>query len=243
MVDEYQDTNTIQERILILLAGKIGNLCVVGDDDQGLYRFRGATIRNILEFPNLFEKGTCRRVTLATNYRSHPDIIRFCSKWMDGQNWTDGGHSFRFEKSITPRKAIFPTTPTVLRMTATDAPGKNTKWHAEVLRFLNNLKKSRKLEDWNQVAFLFRSVRNERVVALARFLEGQGIPVYSPRSNMFFEREEVRLIIGALLFLFPQFSKVRQWTEGVHMPIWVKQVHDQPLGVAVGMVPAGRCDL
>jgi DNA helicase II / ATP-dependent DNA helicase PcrA len=57
MVDEYQDTNTIQERILLLLAGEHRNLCVVGDDDQGLYRFRGATIRNILEFPKLFSEG------------------------------------------------------------------------------------------------------------------------------------------------------------------------------------------
>ena len=74
MVDEYQDTNTIQERILLLLAGEHRNLCVVGDDDQGLYRFRGATIRNILEFPALFDDGQCRRVTLTVNYRSHPDI-------------------------------------------------------------------------------------------------------------------------------------------------------------------------
>ena len=73
MVDEYQDTNTIQERILFKLAEPDFNLCVVGDDDQGLYRFRGATIRNILEFPqNDFSGATCKQVRLTTNYRSHP---------------------------------------------------------------------------------------------------------------------------------------------------------------------------
>jgi superfamily I DNA/RNA helicase len=59
MVDEYQDTNTIQELILRELTGKNPNLCVVGDDDQGLYRFRGASIRNILEFREQFPAGVC----------------------------------------------------------------------------------------------------------------------------------------------------------------------------------------
>ena len=54
MVDEYQDTNHVQEMIAFKIAGKSQNICVVGDDDQGLYRFRGATIRNIIEFPNRF---------------------------------------------------------------------------------------------------------------------------------------------------------------------------------------------
>lgn len=220
MVDEYQDTNTIQERILKLLAGKARNLCVVGDDDQGLYRFRGATIRNILEFPGLFKGGACKQVTLSTNYRSHPDIIQFYNEWMDAQDWTDGKQTFRFKKSIVARKGSFPKTPTVLRLAAEDKPGENKKWHAEVLHFLHALKQSQKLEDWNQVAFLFRSVKNDRVVALAKFLESKGIPVYSPRSNIFFEREEIRLTIGALIFLFPQFPKIRQWADGVHLPIW-----------------------
>lgn len=77
MVDEYQDTNTIQEKILKLLTNDSQNLCVVGDDDQGLYRFRGATIRNILEFPSMFREGQCKQITLTTNYRSHPEIIDF----------------------------------------------------------------------------------------------------------------------------------------------------------------------
>ncbi|MEN7432400.1 ATP-dependent DNA helicase [Chromobacterium sp. TRC.1.1.SA] len=220
MVDEYQDTNTIQERILLLLAGERRNLCVVGDDDQGLYRFRGATIRNILEFPALFDDGQCKQVKLTVNYRSHPDIIRFYNEWMKEQEWDDGTRVFRFAKQIVPREDEFPDMPTVVRLAASDDKDETTNWHAEVLAFLNGLKSSGQLVDWNQVAFLFRSVKNEKVVALARFLEAQGVPVFSPRSNMFFEREEIRLMIGALIFLFPQFPKIRAWAEGVTLPIW-----------------------
>ncbi|MBO2979044.1 ATP-dependent helicase [Burkholderia pseudomallei] len=220
MVDEYQDTNTIQERILLLLAGERRNLCVVGDDDQGLYRFRGATIRNILEFPTLFDDGQCKQVKLTVNYRSHPDIIRFYNEWMKEQVWDDGTRVFRFAKQIVPREDYFLDLPTAVRLAASDDKDDTTNWHAEVLAFLNGLKASGRLSDWNQVAFLFRSVKNDKVVALARFLEAQGVPVFSPRSNMFFEREEIRLMIGALIFLFPQFPKVRAWAEGVTLPIW-----------------------
>lgn len=220
MVDEYQDTNTIQERILLLLAGENKNLCVVGDDDQGLYRFRGATIRNILEFPALFDEGQCKQVKLTVNYRSHPDIIRFYNEWMKEQVWDDGTRVFRFAKQIVPREDDFPDMPTAVRLAASDDKGDTTNWHAEVLALLNGLKASGQLADWNQVAFLFRSVKNDKVVALARFLEAEGVPVFSPRSNMFFEREEIRLMIGALIFLFPQFPKVRAWAEGVHLDIW-----------------------
>ncbi|HEY1058348.1 MAG TPA: PD-(D/E)XK nuclease family protein, partial [Limnobacter sp.] len=127
---------------------------------------------------------------------------------------------FRFAKQIVPREDEFPNLPTTVRLAASDDKDDTTNWHAEVLAFLNGLKASGRLADWNQVAFLFRSVKNDKVVALARSLEKSGIPVFSPRSNMFFEREEIRLMIGALIFLFPQFSKVRVWAEGVTLPIW-----------------------
>jgi ATP-dependent DNA helicase UvrD/PcrA len=220
MVDEYQDTNTIQEKILLLLAGERNNLCVVGDDDQGLYRFRGATIRNILEFPQLFEEGRCAQIRLTVNYRSHPAIINFYNEWMGRLDWDEGEKTFRFPKQILPRDGDFPAVPAAVRLSASDAKGEEDNWHAEVLNFLTALRTDGKLSDWNQVAFLFRSVKNERVLKLARFLEGRGVPVYSPRSNMFFEREEIRLMIGALIFLFPQFPKVRAWAEGAHLAIW-----------------------
>lgn len=227
MVDEYQDTNTVQEQLLTLLAGEEPNLCVVGDDDQGLYRFRGATIRNILQFPDKFPAGDCKQVKLATNYRSHPDIIRFYNFWMSDRDWTANGQTFRFEKTIQPREADFPNVPAVLKVSGPTPED----WHQEVLAFLHHLRDDGHLTDWNQVAFLFRSVKNDKAVALSQFLEANGIPVYSPRSNQFFEREEVKLAIGALLFLFPQYGdlrlgEVRKWADDASLNIWGYYDHE-----------------
>jgi DNA helicase-2/ATP-dependent DNA helicase PcrA len=216
MVDEYQDTNTIQEMILTLLAGDNPNLCVVGDDDQGLYRFRGATIRNILEFKNKFPQGQCQQVTLTINYRSHPDIINFYNRWMNDQDWEVNNQVFRYSKQINPRPDNFPEVPTVIKVSGVS----QSHWEEEILDFLNSLKNEGNLTDWNQVAFLFRSVKNEQVVALAQYLESQGISVYSPRSNQFFKREEIKLIIGALIFLFPQFPQIRKWNDDAYLEIW-----------------------
>ena len=70
MVDEYQDSNRIQEKILFLISREKKNICVVGDEDQSIYRFRGASAENILNFPKKFAEDECKVIILEKNYRS-----------------------------------------------------------------------------------------------------------------------------------------------------------------------------
>jgi len=200
MVDEYQDTNTVQEKILLLLSSENNNLCVVGDDDQGLYRFRGATIRNILEFAENYPDGKCHTIYLQTNYRSHPQIIDFYNRWMQTQDWDYEGKHFRFDKTIVPRDGVFPDTKAVIKV---GSDGDREDYYAEVLEFIETLQKKNVVTDLNQIAFLARSVRGDQIVGLADYLENHGIRVFSPRSELFFQREEVQLILGCLVAIFP----------------------------------------
>ena len=100
MVDEYQDTNTAQYELIRLLASKYRNLCVVGDDDQSIYKFRGANIRNILDFEKHFKDAYV--VKLEQNYRSTQNIldaanavIKNNSSRKDKALWTDKGEGSR----------------------------------------------------------------------------------------------------------------------------------------------------
>lgn len=82
MVDEYQDTNLVQARIVRLLAGKNGNVMAVGDDAQSIYAFRGADVSNILKFPEIFED--VKLVRLEQNYRSIQPILDLTNAILDG---------------------------------------------------------------------------------------------------------------------------------------------------------------
>lgn len=88
LADEYQDTNAVQFRLLYMLAGISGNLCVVGDDDQSIYGWRGAEVRNILEFDKVFEN--VKEIKLEGNYRSGKSILSIANRLIENNTYRRG---------------------------------------------------------------------------------------------------------------------------------------------------------
>lgn len=230
MVDEYQDTNYVQEKILMLLAGEEKNICVVGDDDQSLYRFRGATVRNLLQFKEneAFKGIPVKEIKLETNYRSDPSIVKCYNSWMsDPTPYSFSWETDRLPKTIVPNKpessnrvtALF-VSPDVMeedkRKHNLSKDGDKTKlldwgdhkekltawWANKHVELIKKLKAAGTITDYNQIAFLSFSLNHQDVEKLMEALEKNNIPVYAPRSKKFFARDEVKLFIGALCGLF-----------------------------------------
>ena len=175
--DEYQDTSAVEERLLLRLSRAHGNICVVGDDDQAIYRFRGASVRNLLEFPERFDN--CHTVELSVNYRSNPSIVDFYDRWMataaDWSNPDPQGRPFRYPKSITPHSpGAYRNYPAVI---AVDGGGDAKAEGRQLADLVGFLKRNRVIADYGQVTLLLHSVKGAAAVGYLDALERAGIPV------------------------------------------------------------------
>ena len=176
LVDEYQDTSSIQERILLRLAQAHGNPCVVGDDDQAIYRFRGASVRNLLEFPKRFPDATVRHLNI--NYRSHSGIVRAFDRWMASGDWGSqepGGRPFRYGKTISPHAPdSHPDYPSVIAVLG-NGPQDEAQQLAELLRVLRS---RGVITDYAQAALLLHSVQEQACDHYLRAFADAGVPVH-----------------------------------------------------------------
>jgi DNA helicase-2/ATP-dependent DNA helicase PcrA len=198
LVDEYQDTNYVQEQLLLKLTEKTKNLCVVGDEDQSLYRFRGATVRNILEFPQRFPG--CKIVKLEINYRSHRRIVERYDRWMSSADWSNpNGIPFRYQKTIHADPASeHPEYPAVFAIW-----GRNRRDEAErFAELVAWLKDNDVIQDYSQVALLLHSVRQEHSGAYLEALAKRGIPAFCPRARAYFENQEIRDVVACFAVIF-----------------------------------------
>ena len=194
IIDEYQDTNYVQERLVFALAKFNKNLCVVGDDDQALYRFRGATVENFVNFPDRCQKYysiSPEKIYLHTNYRSLQNIVEVSQSFMSKTNWNDDGRSYRISKNVNAHRSN--TMPAVFM---TDAAGPDDVT-PQMARFIRGLKVNGVVNDYNEIAILFSYLKgNTQVGRLSQALEDEGIAVYAPRARCFLELEESLVVFG-----------------------------------------------
>lgn len=179
MVDEYQDTNTAQFELIRLLAAGTRNLCVVGDDDQSIYKFRGANIRNILDFEKVYPEAVVIR--LEQNYRSTQNVLDAANAVIKNNTgrkektlWTDHGngnriHFRQFDNAYEEAEFV-----------ADDIAGK----------------KRNGIADYGDCAVLFRTNAQARLLE-ERFVV-EGIPYNVVGGVNFYARKEIKDLLAYL---------------------------------------------
>jgi superfamily I DNA/RNA helicase len=181
MIDEYQDTNRVQYQLIKHLSARTKKLCVVGDDDQSIYGWRGADIRNILDFKSDFPQA--KVIKLEQNYRSTEVILK-------AANDVIKNNSGRMEKSLWTK----------------GSEGEKIKWilqneqRGEIDEVVNhmNVYKYRTGMEWSDFAFLYRSNFQSRLIE--ERLREAGIPYQIIGGIKFFDRKEIQDCLAYMRF-------------------------------------------
>ncbi len=179
MVDEYQDTNTAQFELIRLLADKYRNLCVVGDDDQSIYKFRGANIRNILDFEKVYPEATV--IKLEQNYRSTQNVL-------DAANAVIKNNTGRKEKALWTKKGQG----SKVHFRQLDTAYEEAEFVADDL----TRKKRGGSADYGDFAVLYRTNAQARMLEERFILEG--IPYDVVGGTNFYARREIKDMLAYL---------------------------------------------
>ena len=178
LIDEYQDTNLLQYELSSLIAGKHKNICVVGDDDQSIYKFRGATIENILSFEERYQG--CRCIRLEQNYRSTGHIL-------DAANAVIRNNTERKGKELWTDKP----SGDLIELYTADSEKEEAQYVAS--KMLAGYSKG---ANWRDFAVLYRKNAQSNSIEFA--LKRNGIPYRIFGGTRFFDRAEVKDILSYL---------------------------------------------
>lgn len=197
MVDEYQDTNPIQEKIIRILQDKYKNICVVGDDDQSLYRFRGAMVKNLLNFADRYPN--CKTIYLYKNYRSDGYILkRASSALLRDISPLDNKNFLRFDKKLSPavndnfkKKSV-----KLLR-------GGKGDWPGDVVNSILNMKKAGIRYD--QIVILSQSLKSASMQELRQALREAGIEIYINRAEGLAVKQHVRRFLVYIYMILKDY--------------------------------------
>lgn len=179
MVDEYQDTNTAQFELVRLLADKYKNICVVGDDDQSIYRFRGANIRNILDFEKHYPQA--KVIRLEQNYRSTQNIL-------DAANAVISNNIARKEKALWTDK----DGGSRIHFRQFDTAYEEAEYISDEIAHMVKQRKA----DFGDFAVLYRTNAQSRLLEEGMIREG--IPYDVVGGTNFYSRKEIKDILSYL---------------------------------------------
>ena len=198
LIDEYQDTNAVQNALAVQLAGSHRNIVVVGDSDQSVYRFRGADISNILEFEQAFPDATT--ITLDQNFRSTQTIL-------DAANAVITNNVSRKPKSLWTDQGAGDQ---IVRYRAEDEHDE-AEWVAhEIVR----LRSDQGLR-WGDVAVFYRT--NAQSAALEEGMARGGIPYKVVGGTKFYDRKEIKDVVAYLRVLVNPDDEI-SWRRIVNVP-------------------------
>ena len=183
MVDEYQDTNYIQNKWLNLLVGKNENICCVGDDDQSIYSWRGAEIKNFLEFDKVYKNTSIIR--LEQNYRSTQNILSVASALISNN-----------------KKRVGKTLETTLEEGDLVKLNCFKNGKEEAIGISDEIEKIKKKFSYNNIAILVRAIFQTREFE-ERFLK-VGIPYRILGGTKFYERAEIKDCIAYLRLVYQE---------------------------------------
>lgn len=188
MIDEYQDTNQLQYQLTALLAGGYQNICVVGDDDQSIYKFRGATIENILSFEKQFPGA--RVIRLEQNYRSTQAILNAANAVISHNRGRKG-------------KKLWTKNGPGERITVYEAASESEEASFIANRIINQ-SKGKRFQDF---AILYRT--NAQSNAMENACKRSGIPYRIIGGTRFFDRAEVKDMLAYLCVINNRADELR----------------------------------
>ncbi|MBN1543056.1 UvrD-helicase domain-containing protein [candidate division KSB1 bacterium] len=189
LVDEYQDTNHAQYILLKILAAKHRNIAVVGDDDQSIYRWRGADIRNILDFEKDYPE--CKKFRLEQNYRSTRKILA-------------AAHSVVKNNRQRHPKELWTDKPEGENVVLLEVESDLTEAHHVVARLIREFKGGQR--NFYDFAVLYRTNAQSRVIEEA--LRRENVPYIIVGGVKFYERKEVKDVLAYLRFLSNQTDAI-----------------------------------
>lgn len=241
VVDEYQDTNPIQEKIYFELTGKRSDITVVGDDDQSLYRFRGATVETLVNFDKActaYSKTAPKPVYLHENRRSHPQIVDWVNRYIQHHPaMSDPKIRVRApgKPALEAASSIAGDYPAVMVISESQKDTAVKKFTDAIDELWNN----KMVSDLSQIALLTYTTRetSHGIEAYCTALRSLGYQVYNPRSRVVHKDPVFLAAIGALSTLIDN-----AWddSDGTGLPKAVKAYVDDARAAYQGLIANKR---